>query len=103
MLYHRVADAKGMTLKTFLESHTSQELTEIIARDRLDPYDHIGRIELIGAKVLAMLFNINRDSNRSEALSSSEFLPKYGETYREEVENIMTPEQMKAKMAKLRK
>jgi hypothetical protein len=89
-LWHRAADAKGMTLSEFLERHNSQELAEIEARDNIDPYDTTGRLELALAKVCSLLFNAHRDSNKSEPLSAGEFLPQWGQEYRDqaEIENL---------------
>jgi hypothetical protein len=73
-----------MTISEFLDRHTSRELAEIEARNRIDPYDHIGRIELAIAKVCALLFNANRDREKSEAMSAAAFLPEFGKEYWEQ-------------------
>lgn len=90
-----------MTLREFLERHDSRELAEIEARDNIDPYDTVGRIELGLAKVASLLFNAHRDSNKSEALSTSEFLPQYGQEFRDEAAIEELPKSAEEVRAKL--
>jgi hypothetical protein len=85
-----------MTLDRFLASHTSRQLTEIVARDRLDPYDHIGRIELGFAKLECHLLNRWRDPNRCETISLSECLPTWGAAFREQADTDRIEQQLDA-------
>jgi hypothetical protein len=105
MLWHKAADKKGLTVNEFLERHSSPELTEIIARDRIDPIDSTWRMELAIGKLCSLFFNYHRDRNSNEILSAMDFIPKWGEQYREEeVEEVLqTPEQMRDAMRKRRK
>jgi hypothetical protein len=100
MVFHRASDAKGMSLRQFLDCHTSSELTEIIVRDRLDPYDHVGRTELATARLCSLIYSMHRTGNM-DPLTASDFLPVWGRLYRdtaeaEEMPNLQTPEQMRA-------
>ncbi len=96
-----------MTLPDFLDCHTSSELTEVVIRDRLDPFDAAGRLEKMLARLIALIFNIKRDPNASEALSADDFTPIHGRQYRDQAEaaeeqTIMTPRQMNDAMASMR-
>ena len=103
MLWHRAADAKGMSLREFLETHSSPELTEIAARNRIDPYDQVGRIERALSRIEWRMYHRWRDPNKAESVPLGEWLPDYGAELREAAaaEDIkpMTPEQIKANMA----
>jgi hypothetical protein len=91
-----------MTLREFLDRHTSRDLSEIEARDRIDPIDPVGRIELAIAKLTCLLFNVNRDPDKSESATVEDFLPQWSAPVRERIENANMPqtvEQLRAKMA----
>jgi hypothetical protein len=85
-----------MTLDQFLASHTSRQLTEIVARDRLDPYDLAGRIELAIAKLDCRLLNRWRDPNKCETISLSECLPTWGAAFREQADTDRIEQQLAA-------
>jgi hypothetical protein len=82
-----------MSLKQFLECHDSRELSEIEARNRIDPLDHIGRIEFQLATISALIFNSNRDQDKSEAKTQDDFIPDYAKPYRELAEQAETTEE----------
>lgn len=83
-----------MTYREFLSRHSSRELTQILGRNRIDPYDLAGRIELAVAKLCAMFFNVNRGPMQ-DARSADDYLPKWGQVLIDEV-NQPSPEELLA-------
>lgn len=98
LTWHRAADAKSMTYREFLSRHTSRELTEIAARDEIDPLDFPGRIEFAVAKLCSLIWNLKRTGSM-DPHGPSDYLPKWGQAVRDdvEIETLPTPAELLSK------
>lgn len=73
-----------MTFSEFIRRHNSRELSEILARDLVDPFDIGMRIELAAAKICSLIYGTNRSGNM-DRLTAADFMPEWGRTHRETV------------------
>src|SRR5258708_1770560 len=93
MFAFRLAAKLGKTVKTLLQEIDSHELSEWMAFDQLSPLDSDYRNEIAQAKIEHILYHANRDPDKGEAMALSEFIPRYGAEYRDEVElEVISPE-----------
>lgn len=64
-----------MTVRQMLRSHSSRELSELMAYDRLEPFGE-GRTNLAIAGLSAITANVNRNPKRqAEPFKPEEFVP----------------------------
>jgi hypothetical protein len=76
----RAAMAMGMTVRQFLRCHSSQDIAELMAFDRLEPFG-AGRTNMAIGELSALTANLSRDSKKwPEPFRSWQFVPFHRET-----------------------
>lgn len=71
--------AMGMTVRQFLRCHSSQDIAELMAFDRLEPFG-AGRTNMAIGELAALTANLYRDRKKvPEPFRAWQFVPFYSE------------------------
>ncbi len=71
--------AMGLTVRQFLRCHTSAEIAELMAFDRLEPFG-AGRTNMTIGTLAALLANVNRDQKKQrEPFRAPQFVAFHSE------------------------